>query len=454
MFNRNLNISKLSKYLALLAASTILMISFQNCSGGFNAASLSGNASSASTGTGTVYNGSPTTERLLQPSDLVLEGGFRVPQGANGDPNGDGFSYGGTAITYDPVQNGIFMVGHPYYQLVGEISIPTPVNSTRLTALPTAKMLQNFADPTDAHINNVAAGGSAITDSHGVIGGLLVFGSQLIGSDYVYYDAGSQAVLSHFTNSTNLSQTAANFHGMYQVGTLNPGFVAGYMTNIPTEWQPLLGGPVLTGLGGISIISRSSEGPAASVFDPGHFVSGGVTPATPVVGYPASHPTLGAWGGKTPNPPFNMATSVNGIVFVKGTRTVLFFGTTGLGKPCYGVGTSNLSLAGTIVPGTTSEPYCYDPAHSAKGCHAYPYTEYVWAYDADDLLAVKQGQKNMWDVTPYATWDLSLPITTLGHDVGGAAYDPSTQTIYLSEKGADPGGGYFSGPIVYAFKVQ
>ena len=449
VFNRNLRSIKLSKILAAFAMSTILLISFQNCSAGFNAIGASGSTSSASI----AFSGNPSAEGLVQASNLQFLGGFRVPQGANGDPNNLGFSYGGTAITYDPVENGIYMVGHPYHQLVGEISIPPLVNSSTLSNLNTANMIQNFADVTNGHLNNIGPGGSVYTGSV-EIGGLMVFGDQLIGSDYAYYDgSGNGAVLSHFTNSTTLSQYA-NFQGMYQVGTLNTGFVAGYMTQIPQEWQSLLGGPVLTGLGGIPIISRSSEGPAASVFDPSQFVSGGVTPATPVVGYPSTHPTLGAWDAKVVNLLFDMATAIRGVVFVQGTRTVLFFGTTGLGVPCYGIGTSDKSLVGTIVPGTPGEPYCYDPAASSKGCHAYPYTEYVWAYDANDFVAVKNGQKNMWDIVPYSTWQLNLPITALSHGVGGAAYDPATQTIYITSTNADPGGGYFAGPIVYAFKVQ
>jgi hypothetical protein len=32
---------------------------------------------------------------------------------------------------------------------------------------------------------------------------------------------------------------------------------------------------------------------------------------------------------------------------------------------------------------------------------------FVWAYDLNDLAAVKAGQKRPWDVVPYATWELA-----------------------------------------------
>ncbi len=445
------------RQIAAVAVIAGIVVLFQNCSHGFN--SNDGSVSNASSANGsssasTSYNGDPTTERLIQQSDLQFLGGFRVPQATTGDPNNQGFAYGGHAITYDPARNGIYMVGMPYYQLVAEISIPALVNSTNLGSLNTATLVQDFTDVTDGHLSDIGASGAVCNTSGSDIGGLLVYNNELVGDVYGYYDAGGCAKLSHFTTSVNLSAPSA-FHGMYQVGTMNPGWVAGYMTPIPTEWQNLLGGPVLTGLFGIPIISRSSYGPTASVFDPSQLGVASVVPATPVVGYTQAHETLGAWGNSTiADPLYDMSTSFGGIVFVNGSRSVLFIGKTGLGIPCYGVGTSDQSLAGTIVPGTTSEPYCYDPANSSKGTHAYPYTEFVWAYDANDLLAVKNGQKNMWDITPYAAWQLQLPVASAGHGVGGAAYDPSTQTIYISALKADPGGGYFAGPVVYAFKVQ
>ena len=223
-----------------------------------------------------------------------------------------------------------------------------------------------------------------------------------------------------------------------EVGTLNPGFVAGYMTKIPQEWQSVFGGTALTGNCCLSIISRTSLGPAAFSFNPADIGNKNPVPAIPLVYYPIDHPTLGTWGGNgSPNPIYNMGTTVNGIVFPKGSRSVLFLGSTGLGIPCYGEGTSNPNLDGKPVPGESGVIYCYDPNNGSKGCHAYPYAAYVWAYDAMDLAAVKNGQKNPWDIRPYATW----PLNSIGSSVKGAAYDPATGRIYISvgfEDGTQP----------------
>jgi hypothetical protein len=67
----------------------------------------------------------------------------------------DTFDYGGTALAYDPARNGLFIVGHVYYQLTAEVSIPSPVGSDRLSSLRRARYLQPFTDATDGLIREL-----------------------------------------------------------------------------------------------------------------------------------------------------------------------------------------------------------------------------------------------------------------------------------------------------------
>src|SRR5437762_338807 len=62
----------------------------------------------------------------------------------------------------------------------------------------------------------------------------------------------------------------------------------------------------------------------------------------------------------------------------------------------------------------------------------WPYQPSIYAYDALDFQAVKNGQKNPWDLVPYATW----PVSAL-NDQGpvGVTYDAATQKIYLLNNG-------------------
>ena len=237
-------------------------------------------------------------------------------------------------------------------------------------------------------------------------------------------------------------------HGPAQVGTLGAGFVSGYMTLIPPEWQSAFGGPALTGNCCLSVISRTSYGPAAFVFDPAAVGDSVPVPDSPLVYYPSSHPTLGTWGDSW-DPSWGIvwdgSTMIRGIIFPDDSRSVLFFGTQGVGGFCYGEGTSDPSLAGKPTPDGTI--WCYDPGNPYKGTHGYPYTAMVWAYDAKELLAVKQGEKQPWEVTPYATWPLTLPFGSA--TIGGAAYDAATGTIYVSQQF-----GNGSEPVIHAFTVE
>ena len=188
----------------------------------------------------------------------------------------------------------------------------------------------------------------------------------------------------------------------------------------------------MTGNCCLSIAGAQSNGPAASVFNPSYVGSEKAIAATAVVGYPSSHPLGTGWN--TTNPFYNGTTQIRGIVFPAGTRSVLFFGRHGVGTFCYGTGAE-----------------CNDPADSYKGTHAYPYKYQIWAYDANDLVAVKNGAKQQWEVRPYSVWNFSLPYegASGAHVIGGAAYDPQTNNIYVSQQCTDTN----CAPIIHVFRV-
>jgi hypothetical protein len=365
-----------------------------------------------------------TTAPLVQKADLVYQGAFRVPQGTN---DKDTFNYGGTSLAFNPANNSLFMVGHVWNQLSAEIKIPSIVNTTNINSLATATIVQSFKDATEGKLSSI----NPSDPNSKKVGGQLVYNGKLYTAAYSYYDGAVTQTTSHFVRPINLS-TTGQVKGPYKVGSQYPGFVSGYMTQIPSEWQSLLGGPALTGNCCLAIVSAQSSGPAASVFDPNNAGSVNPVPAIPVVGYPYAHP-LGDWG--TGNPYFNGTTQITGIVFPNGTRSVLFFGRHGTGAFCYGTGAE-----------------CNDPADSSKGTHAYPYKYQVWAYDANDLLSAKNGAKQQYDVKPYAVWNFSLPFegASGGHLIGGAAYDPATNNIYVSQGCVDSN----CAPIVHVFKSQ
>src|SRR3990167_10677908 len=103
----------------------------------------------------------------------------------------------------------------------------------------------------------------------------------------------------------------------------------------------------------------------------------------------------------------NGTTQINGAVLPSGTRTILFMGRHGKG-PC-----SYISGGGPTAPNI--EPY-------------------VWAYDVNDLLAVKAGTKAIGSVRPTSTFRLPN-VTASG--IGGVAVDPATHRIFVTEHMGD-----------------
>jgi hypothetical protein len=361
---------------------------------------------------------------LVRPSDLVHNGTFRVPTGihAGGQANA-GFEYGGTALSYNPHSNSLYMTGHDWDQLTGEISIPALGG--------TAALLQPLVDVSEGRMFTIND-----TTTAKKVGGTLVYGDRLIVSFFDFYDGNMTQTTSHASRPLSFA-VKGDVAGPFRVGSLNAGFYSGFMALVPAPWQAKLGGPALTGQSGIPVTGRTSLGPSAAVFDPAN-ING---TATSLVFYDLQHPTLGVWNGATAL--YSGTDTVKGMVFPAGTSSLLFFGTHGT-TFCYGPGTASHTLAGTASDNGV-DPWCFDPNNSAKGTHGYPYVPYVWAYDANELALVVSGAKQPWDVKPYAVWTLpGLQSPT----IGGAAYDPGSRRLFVSEMNADG-----DNPLIHVFSL-
>jgi hypothetical protein len=220
------------------------------------------------------------------------------------------------------------------------------------------------------------------------------------------------------------------------------------MASVPAEWREALGGPALTGQCCMPIISRTSWGPGLFSWNPADLGRRDPVPVTPLLYYTQEHPTLGRWDET--HPAFGGTTEVAGVAIVNGTRTVLFAGRTGTGPFCYGIGVSDERKAKERGP--AGERYCHDPVNDANAPHAYPYRLQFWAYDINDLAAVRAGKKDPWEVKPYAVWPFDLPIDERHKRLGSMAYDPVERRIFLSQLLGDPDG-FDLRPLIHVFKV-
>ena len=66
-------------------------------------------------------------------------------------------------------------------------------------------------------------------------------------------------------------------------------------------------------------------------------------------------------------------------------------------------------------------------------------------------MAVRRGRLAAHRVQPYAVWNFSLPREDSGqHLIGGAAYDPASRLLYVSQQCAYGD----CAPLVHAFELR
>jgi hypothetical protein len=409
----------------------IIMVSLAAATSGFLSFPLLSQAQPARVGPITA----PAQPQRLTFQDLKYAGAFRLP---SSEANGDNFSYGGGPLAFNPARDSLFVGARS--GRVAEITIPTPVSSVDVNALPAAEYLQPFHDPTEGRMKDVATDGA-------LLAGLLVHDGRLYGTGSIYYDASNSQSISHFSRPLDLSQPGAGpMRRVWQKG--RTGFVAGYLAPIPPEWQLKLGGTAITGQCCVPIVSRTSWGPAAFAWKPSDLAKSGDIDAVPLVYYTAEHATLGSWSGA--NPTYGGTAEMGGLVLIDGTRTALFVGRNGTGQYCYGIGTGDRALANTTTE--KGEKFCYDPASADKGQHAYPYRYQMWAYDLNDWAEVAAGRRDPWEVTPYGVWPFDLPTPDASVRIAAVAFDPTRRRLFVSQRGADRDT-YASKALIHVFQI-
>jgi hypothetical protein len=367
-----------------------------------------------------------STAPLIQSSDMTYLGAFALPSWAGKASGAYGtswFEYGGHALTFyhDP-QTGkrtLFMEGHAHNPgQVAQVEIPSAhVKSTNWGSLPMAPLLQPFASIPSAPDPSSCMGNPSF------IYGMLAYGGRLIVGAACSY-GGSQTT-SHGAHSLNLQNSA--FQGFYGFSgaAAPPRALGGPMTTIPSEWQTLFGGPALTGLFGVSVTGSTSAGPAATVFNPNHVGVVNPIPGKTVLFYPLTNPACGPEHCEAVQTNvYNLTTVYGGMAFPRGSRSVLFVTAHGTGCYWYGGWDQN-----SLGPCPSPDPYLQD----VKGPHAPPYQYQVLAYDANDLLAVKNGTKQVWEPEPYAVIKLDGMPYSDNDKIKGAAFDPETGRLYITQ---------------------
>jgi len=354
----------------------------------------------------------PQTQPLIQQGDLTYLGSFTLP--AN---DGAGSTFPQGSLTYGGVagmgknNDTILYALHSQSNSMCEVSIPAIGGvGTIVTPGRYMPMSPTFDVPPSA----------------AYVGGAIVWNGRILVTGYVGYDNNPSAPYSWFTFDANNFVTATRL-GPFSMSPTG-GLTGQYLGVIPTEWRTLLGGSHWAGASSLSIITRSSRGPVFAVFDPDD-VGPTTAVAVRLLHYqpPATMPTP---------PGYVEADSYGGGAFPTGWRSVLYIRRHG-DVHCYGTGAE-----------------CNDPTDSSKGNHAYPYRHEICAYDANDLLAVKNGSMLPTAVVPYATWTVTDMLASAGGTgyarMKSSTYDIATRRWYIT---SFSGGSGYGSPRVHVYEV-
>lgn len=411
-------------------------------------------------------------EVLLLKDNFTWEGAFKVPLLSGTGEDVETFNYGGTLGGIDPAGNSgngsIYMYGKATDAHLAEITIPTPSSNTSdISALPRASIIQPMADATEGTFYDLPLTRMA---------GAYIDGSDLIMTAYQWYGETRDGP-THWLRSKNLSTTGSpggpkvcliSNYVDDNIGWLAPGSpwttraVGGMMCAVPPAWQSALGGTLLCGIAGMSVVSSTTNGPTAFSLTKAELAN--TNPKiNGLVAYPLSSTESevlakqmnvvhqgGDWlasGSRF----WSYTSHVRGMIFPEGTDSIVFFGDTGVGIYWYGQGNPT-------GPAPDNEyPWGYTLEYESQGGHSNPGVWQAWAYRAADLAEVHAGNKLHYQITPYAVWNIDLPAYDRTPElpyvrkftVGGAAYNPNNGKLYISVEMIEG-----SRPIVHVIDVD
>jgi hypothetical protein len=379
--------------------------------------------------------GGPLEPGLLQWVDFEYAGAFRLPADRFGVSE---LNFSGGPLEVGATGDSLFLVGHSHQQAIAEFAMPELVVSETLGDLAmSGPPLQTFVTVLER-----VSGGNP--EELNTVTALDLAGSALVVHAIEYYDAPADN-----TETTLVVRDASDIAGSVVDGFFGlegGAHAAGWISDVPPEWQAALGGAQIAGgSSGWPIISRLSVGPSAFVFDRDAIANPASTPGrVPTralldydLGQPIHDDLMNERGGN------DLWTHLSRAVFgfiVPGTRTYVTLGQSG--------GHADTGVCYKCVPiGETAEcgGYCsVDPED---------YSVYYWFYDVEDLVSVAEGRAAPHELRPYAHGPIEIPFDR--DQIGGGAYDAASGLLYLTVQAADDGQGeYANPPVIVAYRIR
>lgn len=373
---------------------------------------------------------------LVQPSDLVYVGAFRLPDG----PPEIGWEWSGEALTYYPegdpdgfsdgFPGSLFGTGHNWNQYVSEISIPRPVVSPdkNLEELDTAATLQEFSDIRGGLVE------WPLEQPRVGLGYLPPQGEQTTGKLYFswapHLDEGATNP-SHGWCELNLASPQPA--GPWRIGEYWNYVTTDYLFSIPEAWADANTRGMVLATGRYRDGGQGSLGP--SLFAYGPWNEGNPPPpgATLSVVPLLLYGNVYEEGSPAMNGYAHSDEWSGGAWLTAGGRSaVIFVGTKGQGDTWYGC------ADGTVWP---DEPP-FPPECPERGWWSTRFVGEIVFYDPAELAAVARGEMETWMPQPYAVLEIDEYLYSIEAErqldhVGAAAFDRERGLLYVMEPLAD-----------------
>ena len=374
--------------------------------------------------------------QLIQPSDLVYEGAFRLP---DEEPYEASWNYAGQGMTYFPngepggpddgYPGSIFGVGHAWTMYVSEISIPVPViSSTKdLSELNTAITLQGFHDVRTGLFD-------------GILDEML-----RVGIEYLPKQGSQTTDKLHIAWGQHFQYELVQSHTWCELDLFNPQ-TAGpwyfsnysnfstddYIFAIPQDWADANTPGKLLATGRFRDGGLGGRGPALFAYGPWNEGNPpapndtlrDITPLLLYDNYDIYH---------EPNPDtlinYNHPDEWSGGAWLTadGNSAVIFVGTKGYGESWYGCPDG----------GRFPEVDCEE-----RGWWCDSLRGQIIFYDPSDLAAVARGEMEPSKPQPYASLDIdqylfNVTSSRQKEHVGAASFDRENGLLYVFEPRAD-----------------
>jgi len=407
-----------------------------------------------------------STLPLIEIGDLEYQGAFRILGGIQGESRAD---YAIGQIEYNPINHSLFFAGFNLDGAIAEVSIPILINSTNVNDLNSSIFLQDFYRVLDRTPDSNPQNINRIT-------GIKLFNGKLIVNGLEYYDAPANNTHTTLVIDDPSDLENSMIEGYYELD--GAAHIAGWISNIPPEWQNILDGNYIAGNSSkYAINGRLSMGPSAFVFDP-TALSGspsGIIPTTTLLDYNLTNPLYADYSDyenadynvfeTNGTPPFtghtsedlevvpgsnNLWTSSSQASYgfiVPGSRTYMTLGSSGGHES--GIGYKATQNNGNQCGGPC--PYDADDEYN-----------YYWMWDVNDLVEVKNGTKQPYEVRPYSYGFFDVPFQTdifsgdtpEHHPVYGGVYDSVSELLYLTVYDAGSILQYERIPLILAYKIN